>query len=575
MAWDTGTITSAAPWAALSTKLKALVGGTGVENWSFVENIPAGTGIGQSGSTGYSIDVFRCRGASTLYKRTGQVNLCNFNSGTDTNSYVNVLSAAPGASKFITVCVINTKASAADDPTSVTLDGSNAPTFTKIKSQAGGNLGEIKMTLWIGKSSGSAPTGTNLTVAFGATETGCSVIVDQWDCCDLTLGATSVDPTGAAQIGVQVVGGNGTGELAHSATLAAYLGPQSMAVTWAAQVAASATYSAEAAWTPLAANLVLAAPQGSARGMYRPNNEDTVGVLTTNSNSGQTSWCAISFEFQRTTEATTVTSPNDAGTDYYFFIEIPVPDGAVNSSMNVAETYDGFRQVAKMPPPQSTYTPISPGGWRDATIFQYNGCTGNNRAQTTHQVLTTGGFSYWIKLTKNDICIATRVGATEAMSGAFLMDSFLTNVTDVLPLVQLSPQGASGVGCSFTRLPGVTTSVSTNAFQATVKGWTTPIVDGFSTNASAAQDIWSSSKVQVGRVFISHSAGRSGTALSTVGYARGLLKTDWLCIRGGGAVTAGDTMTISGNTWTVMYKGTNVLGGTGSDSTLVLLCRAT
>lgn len=62
MAWDNGSITSDTPGAALSDKLKTLVGST--SNWSFVENVPAGTGAGQSGSASYSVDVFKCAGGA-------------------------------------------------------------------------------------------------------------------------------------------------------------------------------------------------------------------------------------------------------------------------------------------------------------------------------------------------------------------------------------------------------------------------------------------------------------------------------------------------------------------------------
>lgn len=65
MAWDTGTITSITPHTALSTKIKALFGGSGVANWSSVENIPAGTGTAQSGSAAYSVDVYKCAGSGT------------------------------------------------------------------------------------------------------------------------------------------------------------------------------------------------------------------------------------------------------------------------------------------------------------------------------------------------------------------------------------------------------------------------------------------------------------------------------------------------------------------------------
>ena len=70
MAWKTGTITNATPDGALCDIIKgdaALLNSgtppTGIRNWSFVENVPAGTGAGQSGSASYSVDVFKCAGS--------------------------------------------------------------------------------------------------------------------------------------------------------------------------------------------------------------------------------------------------------------------------------------------------------------------------------------------------------------------------------------------------------------------------------------------------------------------------------------------------------------------------------
>lgn len=70
MAWDSGTIVQATnvyipntTAGSLSGKLNALVGGAGVTNWSFVENIPAGTGAGQSGNAGTTCDVYKCAGS--------------------------------------------------------------------------------------------------------------------------------------------------------------------------------------------------------------------------------------------------------------------------------------------------------------------------------------------------------------------------------------------------------------------------------------------------------------------------------------------------------------------------------
>jgi hypothetical protein len=565
MAWDAGTITNAAPWVALSTALKNLItGGSGVANWSFVKNIPAGTlgTPGTSGSTTYSLDVFRCRGAATLYERVVQKNLANSQITTDGSSFAHTITTPP-ASRFITVCVINSKASAADDPTGVTLDGSNAPTFTKIKSQASGNVGELKMTLWIGKSSASAPTGTQLTVAFGATQTGCLVIVDEWQGVDLTLGADGVDSSGTTKIGIQVVGANGTSETAHSATLAAFLGNQSVAVTWAAQTASATAYTTEQGWPALAIDLAMATPVVHARGMWRNDPDDVTGVLTS---AGTTAWACIAFEFQRKINTSSITNANDAGKDFYFIIEIPVPDGAVNSSLNSCEDYDGFELFRRMPPTAISTAPVGLG-WRDNTLTQYASVPGNNRASLIHQALNTTGFNYWIKLTNNGVLIGTRVSATEAANGAQLLDSFVTNAVD-LPLINIA--SVTAAGNTFSRVPGVLVTMASTGYGIDTRGWTTPVTDAFTTNAAGAQDLWSSSKIHVGRIFVSHQAGRSAANAIISGYARGLWKTDYLCFVAGGTVQLGDTMTIAGNTWTVIAKGTL---GTGQN--LIIVTRAT
>lgn len=569
MAWDAGTITSATPWADLSTKLKNLVGGTGVENWSFVENVPAGTGVGQSGATAYSLDVFLCRGAATLYNRIVQVNLGNTGSPTDASSYVSTITT-PATNKFITVFVFNTKASAADDPTSVSLDGSNAPTFTKIKSQASGDGNTVlKTTLWIAKTGGSAPTGTQLTVAFGATQTGCGIIVDQWDGPDLTLGATSVDATGATQIGIQVVGGNGTTQTAHSATLATMLGAQSIAVTWAAcETTSGTTYSTEAGWPALAANnATVTAPATHSRGMFRTYQDDLTGVLT---NSGTiTAWSCIALEFQRTTAATSVTSPNDAGMDWYFVIEIPASDGAVTSSFNSAEDYDGNKMFNRMPPTPASAAAVG-SGWRSDTLSQYSNYTGNNRGAMAHQVLNTSGFNYWIKLTKNAVTFSTRVSTSEAFNAAMLLDSIITSTTD-LPLINVGVAGASANSMSrVAGVSGVTFGTGTG-WQCDTYPWTTPTRQGIGTNAASSQDLWASNKIHVARIFVGHSAGNTSANSFLYGYGKGLWKTDFLCFTRGGTVQLGDTMTIGGNTWTVINNSATVLG---TGAALIIVTRA-
>ena len=63
MGLTTGSITSENPSSSFSDIFKTLIGGEGVANWSFIENIPAGTGDYQSGSSSYSCDIFKCAGS--------------------------------------------------------------------------------------------------------------------------------------------------------------------------------------------------------------------------------------------------------------------------------------------------------------------------------------------------------------------------------------------------------------------------------------------------------------------------------------------------------------------------------
>jgi hypothetical protein len=55
----------------LSARINANIGGAGLENWVFVENIPAGTGAGQSGSANVTFDVYKCKGTGTSANSAG------------------------------------------------------------------------------------------------------------------------------------------------------------------------------------------------------------------------------------------------------------------------------------------------------------------------------------------------------------------------------------------------------------------------------------------------------------------------------------------------------------------------
>ena len=58
-----GQIQSQTQGVDFSDIFKTIVGTTGVANWSFVEEIPAGASAGQSGSAALTVDVFKCAGS--------------------------------------------------------------------------------------------------------------------------------------------------------------------------------------------------------------------------------------------------------------------------------------------------------------------------------------------------------------------------------------------------------------------------------------------------------------------------------------------------------------------------------
>jgi len=67
-----GQIVNNYPAAAFSDLLKTWVGSSGLANWSFVENIPAGVGAGTTGDAAFSTDIFKCAGSGDDANDAGQ-----------------------------------------------------------------------------------------------------------------------------------------------------------------------------------------------------------------------------------------------------------------------------------------------------------------------------------------------------------------------------------------------------------------------------------------------------------------------------------------------------------------------
>lgn len=566
MAWDAGSITSVTPWADLSQKIKDLIAaaGSGAENWEFVENIPAGTNYGQSGSASYSVDVFRCNGTNNKIDNFSAINKLSGQDSTNATSYTFAGVSALSANKVFIVTVVNTKSTLTDSPTSVTLDGADAPTFYKIADQVGGDAtGIVRVSVWMAKSAGAAPAGTNLTVDFsGATQTACSAFLDECTGLDATLAVTGIDATGATQIVVQAATNNGLSGSTQTVTLAAPLSLNNIIYHVGGTNAGSSSYtfSVKSGWVTGTSNLATTTPISIQRTQHRFNSEDLDATLTLSSSSGITSWAGIALELQRSTSVTSITNLNDAGEDWYFGLQVPVSDGAVTSSCNAFNLYSGgqVKAISGALPSGISTAPVGSKYWSSTGWYLYNSYPNALRSIITHQALNTTGFNYWIKITNNGIIFATRVGSNQRSNGFQLLDSFVTNVDDPIPLVGFNPWTATSVHSNtMATLPGVTDSVATHMFGTTCVAWTIPTHEAFTNQGSGNTDLWSDSKIHVARLLYTHHPGRSAGSpgAANLGYARGLIKTDFLFINVGGTVDLGDTMTIKGNTWTCIGRG--------------------
>lgn len=609
MTWDAGSIQSTTPWADLSTKLKTMCGAAGAENWSFVENIPAGTSVGQSGSASYSIDLFQCKGSNTVKVPVTAVNKLSTGVTTDGTQFtLNAGTLVPDRVYLLTV--INTKASAADQPSGVAFHGTNVPQFQLVKTQAGGNAGEIRTTVYLARShaagttvlptsidtatglppfdddelySGLATPRANLTINFGAnTQTGCIVILEEFS--GLDMGA--YDSTGSTGLVVQAVGGSGTTETAHTAPMAAFQDGDSIAYVVAGEANGTGNYTNGSEWYPTSADITFATPTTHARAMMNPDVVDATGTLTLSAATSETSWACVSLELQRQTPQTsTATVLNDAGKNFYLIFERPVTDGAVVNSIMAAEEYEpGQKIFGGLATANALTQPSGSRYWGSSGYDIYANVTATNRATSLMGGLNITGFQYWIKLTKNMAVISVRVSGTESSAVVGLLDSFVSNATDSMPLVcSIADTASELVGSSFSSLPGVVTmanGTSSRAWQAAYTAWTHNVLAGgapeggslFNNTAATQVDLWASSKAYVSRIVCWHGYGQTVVAGASSGFYRGLVKSDFLCIAAGGTVQLGDTIVVSGITWTVIKFAGAV--GTSAQS-MAWLTRAT
>lgn len=252
---------------------------------------------------------------------------------------------------------------------------------------------------------------------------------------------------------------------------------------------------------------------------------------------------------------------NDAALDWYFGIAIPVTDGAVASNFGVCEDYEGGvdkRVRRQCPSAISTLAPVGVGFWRTDTYGSWAGVTGGIAVST--DTLNMTGFSFWMKLDKNFLIVAIKVGSEENIwIGASLLDS-LTSVSDPLPLCAFNSVSGPGssVAFSFSRLPSVVDATISGKWFARLDPWSSPIAGFGGTNATNTNDLWQDNKIHVSRAKAGHRVTQGQGYL--VGLNRGLFKTGILVMQAGGTVNIGDTMVIGADTWTVISQSMSWLG---------------
>lgn len=265
----------------------------------------------------------------------------------------------------------------------------------------------------------------------------------------------------------------------------------------------------------------------------------------------------FAVELQRAaTPDTEFTELSANGEDWFFVLEIPVADGAVNTNYSVHRIfYGGVNLFSGNINEYGNYLPDTIFWTMSLRLSSAAGVYRPNRPSLVIQPLNVTGFDYWIKMTNSSLVISTRVAAAEATIGAICLESFLVGVDDKWPIIIISANYSNAN--NFMTLPGVVSPASnSDMWRAYNEQWSRAGSLGVTSNSVGYVDLWQEGKIHVSRIFCSHNPGRTGGASGSavLGFARGLWPDDYRAFASGGTVQLGDTMTIDGNTWTVIGK---------------------
>lgn len=239
----------------------------------------------------------------------------------------------------------------------------------------------------------------------------------------------------------------------------------------------------------------------------------------------------------------TGTGANSFGSDFHIQLARRV-DGTGTVYLYAFEAYDALNNKAIRPcvPTAGSLAINANGSHGDETL----GFTLDSGTLVNAQLLLVNtGFDYYIQVSNNRLCVATKYSTTDTAVYVGLFESLMA--ADPFPLCIL---GTSGNESAFTTDAGVSrhpnkTTTEANNFVFRMGLWETPVG-----NAETG-DIFHNAAV-ASRALLRH----IDTLPATYGVARGLLHDTLLLPDGGTASRNGDTITVNGATYRKYKFGT-------------------
>lgn len=170
----------------------------------------------------------------------------------------------------------------------------------------------------------------------------------------------------------------------------------------------------------------------------------------------------------------TGTGANDFGTNFYIAL-IYNPTGGTTLDVKAFESYDSSLDKLVRPcvPVSSSLTPNANTSFGPETLS--SGYTLDNTAVMVYARLATvtTGFDYYIQVSENRLCVATKFSTTDNAFYAGIFESLLAAGSEPFPLCVIGTTGqenAIGTDMGVSRHPGKTVAASNN-FKFQLTNW--------------------------------------------------------------------------------------------------------